>query len=80
LKSEKLHRDELIANEAEAWGKKVGLRPNEFSELVGLLIKTTKYISLDMIEEVLSWTIDDFLKEKTKLEKLRSSRSGVFEE
>ena len=75
---DKLQRNDLIANEVEVWGKKMGFNPTEFTELINLLIKTTRYISLDMMEEVLSWEIDDFLKEKTKLEKLKRSRSGVF--
>lgn len=77
---DKLQRNDLIANETEAWGKKMGFNPTEFTELIDLLIKTTRYIALDMMEEVLSWEIDDFLKEKTNLEKLKRSRSGVFEE
>ena len=80
MKSEKLQRSDLIANEVEAWGNKMGLKPKEFGELINLLTKTTQYISLDIMEEVLSWTIDDFLKEKTNLEKLKRDRSGVFEE
>ena len=79
MTDKKLQRDKLIADEAEAWGNKVGLNPTEFKELIDLLIKTTKYFSLDTMEEVLSWTIDDFLKEKTNLEKLRRSKSGMFE-